>query len=200
MEGSACAALVARAGGEMELTPGCQWPEGCNRGGFRTVSMPAHGDRFLCLRHCGAVWNERKTSNRAAGLCPCGADPSSGYRTCARCRERARVDRRRARAFNARAAECGIRLPRAHGRRREFLRAYCSAFKQAQRQALRRWRRAWNRGSLRSLTGSYAFTVAVPWEDTAVTVRAVAGLRGCRIHGVPAVAPGDTGEIEARAA
>ena len=40
------------------MTRGCEWPEGCNRGAFRSV---LHGDveRGLCLRHCGAVWNSR---------------------------------------------------------------------------------------------------------------------------------------------
>ena len=95
----------------------CRWPDGCNRGGFRFVVMPEHGERYLCLRHAGEVWNARKAANRAAGLCACGAVPTSGYRTCARRRERARADRLRARAFNARAAECDIRLPPAEGLR-----------------------------------------------------------------------------------
>ena len=91
---------------------GCEWPEGCNRGGFRLVSMPEHGERFLCLRHAGQVWNARKSANREAGLCACGSEPSPGFKTCERCRERAKHDRSRARAFNARAAECGLTLPR----------------------------------------------------------------------------------------
>ena len=98
---------------------GCEWPDGCNRGGFRTVLQDGV-ERYLCLRHAGAVWNARKAANRAAGLCACGAEPDPGYRTCARCRERARFDRRIARAFNVRAAECGIELPRANGRRRAW--------------------------------------------------------------------------------
>ena len=179
----------------------CQWPEGCNRGAFRVVSMP-DGARFLCLRHCGIEWNRRKRENRAAGRCACGAEPSPGFKTCARCRERARVDRRRARAFKARAAECGIRLPREPGRRRAFMAAYCEAFKRSQRNALRRWRRAWARGSLRSLTEAYSCAVAVPWEGHSVTVQATFDMSrgGMRVAGVPdrgvvPVAPGDSGEI-----
>ena len=72
---------------------GCEWPDGCNRGGFRAVSMPEHGERFLCLHHAGRVWNARKAANRAAGLCACGANPTPGFRTCARCREWATAER-----------------------------------------------------------------------------------------------------------
>ena len=150
---------------------GCEWPAGCNRGGFRTV-LDAGVERFLCLRHAGAVWNARKAANRAAGLCACGAEPTPGRATCERCRERARLDRRRARAFAARAAECGIRLPRQASRRRAFLTAYRAAFMRSQRAARRAWRRSWSRGSLRSLTGAFTATVAVPWEGHSVTVRA----------------------------
>ena len=144
------------------MNEACQWPEGCNRGGFRTVAMPEHGERFLCLRHAGAVWNARKAANRAAGLCACGAEPSPGFKTCERCRERGRRDRKRSRAFAARAAECGIRLPRQAGRRRAFIAAYCEAFRRSQRAARRAWRRSWSRGSLRSLSGAFTATVAVP--------------------------------------
>ena len=76
---------------------GCEWPAGCNRGGYRQVVMSDVGERFLCLRHAGQVWNARKAANRAAGLCACGAEPTPGRATCERCRERARLDRRRAR-------------------------------------------------------------------------------------------------------
>ena len=170
------------------MEQGCQWPAGCNRGGFRTVTMPEHGERFLCLRHAGAVWNGRKSANRAAGLCACGAEPSPRRRTCERCRERARSDRRRARAFNARAAECGLTLPRQAGHRRAFLTAYREAFQRSQRAARRRWRRAWARGSLRSLSGAFTATVAVPWEGHLVTVQATFdyGAGGMCVRGVPA--------------
>ena len=166
---------------------GCEWPAGCNRGGFRTV-LDAGVERFLCLRHAGAVWNARKAANRAAGLCACGAVPTPGRATCERCRARARSDRARARAFNARAAECGIRLPRQAGRRRAFIAAYAEAFKRSQRAARRAWRRSWARGSLRSLTEPFTATVAVPWEGHSVTVRATFdyGRGGMRVRGVPA--------------
>ena len=87
----------------------CEWPDGC-----RHVSMP-DGERWLCLRHAGAEWNRRMRANRAAGLCPCGAEPTPGYRTCARCRERSRTDRRRSRAFAKRAAASGYRGRRGAG-------------------------------------------------------------------------------------
>ena len=170
------------------MEQGCQWPAGCNRGGFRRVSMPEHGERFLCLHHAGAVWNRRRAANREAGLCACGAEPSPGRATCEWCRERARRDRARARAFNTWAAECGLTLPRQAGRRRAFVAAYCEAFKRSQRAACRAWRRAWARGSLRSLSGAYTRTVAVPWEGHSVTVRATFdyGAGGMRVRGVPA--------------
>ena len=183
----------------------CQWPEGCNMGAFRLVSMP-EGERWLCLRHAGRVWNARKAANRAAGRCACGAEPSPGFKTCERCRKRNSLDRRRARAFNARAAECGIRLPRQAGRRRAFLWAYCEAFKRSQRAARRRWHRAWARGSLRSLTEPFTAAVSVPWEGHTVTVEATFNLSlgGMRVAGVPdrrvptlavVVAPGDSCQI-----
>ena len=167
---------------------GCEWPDGCNRGGFRRVLMPGHGERFLCLRHAGAVWNGRKSANRAAGLCPCGAAPTPGRRTCERCRERAREDRRRARAAVARAAECGIRLPRQAGRRRAFMMAYREAFKRSQRAARRAWRQALARGTLRALTEPFTAAVAVPWEGHSVTVQATFDMSrgGMRVRGVPA--------------
>ena len=167
------------------MEQGCQWPDGCNRGGFRTVSMP-DGERWLCLRHAGAEWNRRKAANRAAGLCPCGAEPTPGRATCERCRERGRRDRRRSRAFNARAAECGIRLPRQAGRRRAFLSAYREAFTRSQRAARRAWRRAMARAPLHGLTGTFTATVAIPWEGHQVTVRATFDMtRNMRVCGVP---------------
>ena len=169
------------------LNQGCEWPAGCNMGAFRNVAMQDGGSLALCLRHAGRVWNARKQANREAGLCPCGANPTPGYRTCATCRERGRRYRRRSRAVNARAAECGIRLPREAGRRRAFLSAYREGFKRSQKQALRAWRRSWARGSLRSL-GAFTRTVAVPWEGHAVTVRATFDLSagGMTVHGIPA--------------
>ena len=166
----------------------CQWPDGCNAGAFRRVVMPDVGARRLCLRHAGAVWNGRKAANRAAGRCACGAEPSPSRRTCERCRERARADRARARAFNARAAECGIRLPRQAGRRRAFIAAYCQAFKRSQRSARRAWARAWARSPVRALTGQWSATVAVPWEGHSVTVQATFDMRrgGMTVRGVPA--------------
>ena len=114
-----------------------------------------------------------------------GAD--TRHRTCEACRERDRRDRRRSRAFNARAAECGIRLPRQAGRRRAFLAAYSEAFMRSQRAARRAWRRSWARGSLHSL-GPFTRTVAVSWEGHAVTVRATFDMSrgGMRVHGIPA--------------
>ena len=172
-------------GGPMER--GCEWPEGCNRGGLRPV-LDDGIERWLCLRHAGQVWNGRKSANRAAGLCACGAEPSPRFKTCERCRERGRLDRKRARAFNARAAECGLTLPRQAGSRRAFLTAYREAFNRSQRAARRAWRRAWARGSLRSLSGAFTATVVVPWEGHLVTVQATMdyGAGGMRVRGIPA--------------
>ena len=161
----------------------CQWPDGCNRGAFRRVLMPAHGERWLCLRHAGQVWNGRKSANRAAGLCPCGAEPTPGRRTCERCRERAREDRRRARNYARLAAECGIRLPRAPGRRRDFVAAYAEAFRLAQRQALKAVRRALARG----LRWRGRVAVSTSWEGHPVTVQAATLPDGrLAVHGIPA--------------
>lgn len=166
---------------------GCEWPDGCNRGAFRTVAVPDGRNLALCLRHAGREWNRRKAANRAAGRCPCGAAPTPGYRTCEACRERGRRVRKRARAFNARAAECGLTLPRQAGRRVAFLNAYREAFSRSQRAARRAWRRSWARGSLRSL-GPFVSTVAVPWEGHQVTVRATFDMSrgGMTVHGIPA--------------
>ena len=147
-------------------TRGCEWPDGCNRGAFRTVAVPDGRNLALCLRHAGETWNRRKSANRAAGRCPCGAEPTPGYRTCEACRERGRRDRKRVRAFNAKAADM-----------------------RSQRAARRAWRRSWARGSLRSL-GPFTRTVAVSWEGHAVTVRATFDMSrgGMKVHGILASA------------
>ena len=79
--------------------------------------------------------------------------------------------RRRSRAFNARAAECGIELPRDAGRRRAFMQAYREAFSRSQLAALRDWRPRWSRGSLRAL-GPVTGTVVFEWEGRLVSVEA----------------------------
>ena len=167
---------------------GCEWPAGCNRAASAKSSCLTSASASCACAHAGAVWNERKRANRVAGLCACGAEPTPGWATCERCRKRAREDRRRARAFAARAAECGIVLPRENGRRRAFLQAYAEAFKRSQRAARRAWRRAWARGSLRSLSDAFTATVAVPWEGHSVTVQATMdyGAGGMRVRGIPA--------------
>ena len=145
--------------------------------------MPDGPPAWLCLRHAGAVWNARKTANRAAGRCPCGAVPTPGYRTCQACRERGRADRQRARAFAARAAECGITLPRQASRRRAFIDVYREAFNRAQRAARRGWRRAWARGALSPVV---TVRLALTWEGRPVVVEAIADSRGSRARGVRA--------------
>ena len=121
----------------------CEWPDGCNRDGFRevdTAPIGHPGKRWLCLAHAGRVWNARKRANREAGLCSCGAAVTAGFRTCARCRERGRRDRKRSRNLTRLAAECGIVLPREPGRRRASLAAWSTAFRAASRERDRRWR------------------------------------------------------------
>lgn len=181
---------------------GCEWPDGCARGAFHevdTAPIGHRGTRALFLHHAGQVWNARKQGNRAAGRCTCGAEPSPGYRTCGTCRERARLKKRRQRALAARAAECGIVLPRQAGRRLAWWRAYCEAFNRSQRAARRRWFSNRTRGA-----GDEAVMVAVsvPWEGEgrAVTVAATCGWRApgdttCPIRGVPDAAPVDSAAL-----
>lgn len=153
----------------------CKWPGGCHRGSFRevdTAAIGAAGRRWLYLHHAGAVWNARKRANRAAGLCPCGAASSPGYRTCEACRERAREDRATARAVNACAAECAITLPRQAGPRRSFIEAYTEAWQRAQRKGRRRWFQAAHGGIV---PRPVLVAVSVPWEGGYVTVQAHIG-------------------------
>lgn len=134
---------TGNAGGEPMDNQACEWPDGCNREGFREVDATAighPGKRWLCLTHAGRVWNARKRANRAAGLCPCGSAVTPGFRTCARCREQGRIDRQRSRNLVKLAAECGIVLPREPERRRAFLVARSTAFRAASRERDRRWR------------------------------------------------------------
>ena len=182
----------------------CEWPGGCSRGAHRaldTAPIGEPGRRWLCLHHAGAVWNARKQANRAAGRCPCGADVTPGYRSCARCRERACLEKRGQRALAARAGECSIVLPRQAGRRRAFLAAFCEGFNRSQRAARRRWFRAWNRSGGLS-TGAVTVAVSVPWagEGRAVTVAATCALQGpeateCPIRGVPSPALVENAEV-----
>ena len=147
---------------------GCQWPEGCNRGGFRSVVMADGSCLTLCLRHAGRRWNERIRENRAAGRCGCGAEASPGRATCERCRMDRRQARRHQRRVNAAAAELGITLPRSAGRRLAFWRAYVDA----KRFALRHAQRAARRASHRAVTdGVSAVTCPVAWEDCGAAVR-----------------------------
>ena len=121
----------------------CDWPEGCNRGALREVDAAPIGHpgrRWLCLHHAGRVWNARKQTNRAAGRCPCGADVTPGFRTCARCRRDARLDKRRTRRVRELARDNGIEAPREPGRRRALLAAFSAAFRAASRERDRRYR------------------------------------------------------------
>ena len=174
----------------------CQWPDGCNHGALREVDtgpIGHPGKRWLCLRHAGRVWNERKRANRAAGLCPCGAPVTPGRRTCARCREGERQAKRLRRAVKRFADECGIVLPRQAGRRRAFFDAYRIAFSRCQDAASREWRRRCDRALRRavgrgvcSMPESATSRVSVSWEGRAVTCEATFGLRGVEyVCGVP---------------
>ena len=166
----------------------CEWPDGCNRGALRevdTAPIGQPGRRWLCLRHAGRAWNARKRANREAGRCPCGAAPTPGFKTCARCRERDTAAHRRGRRLAELARSCGLTLPRQAGRREAFF----SAFRRAHRRSQRRARRAWNRALHRcrlTLPAAAVVRVSVPWEGHAVTCEAAYGLRGVEyVCGVP---------------
>ena len=98
-----------------------------------TAPIGVEGRRWLCLQHAGRGWNARKQANREAGPCPCGSAVTAGFRTCARCRERTRTDRQRARSLAKLAGECGIALPRQAGRREAFIAAYRHAHRRCQK-------------------------------------------------------------------
>lgn len=153
---------------------GCEWPDGCNQGAFRTVSMADGSTLRLCLAHAGRRWSERRSENRAAGRCPCGAEADEGFKTCAPCREAERVKRKRTRNLAKRAAECGVVLPRANGRRVAFIRAYSRAWSRAQNAVRRAERKAAKRAPIRWLTCPGWEAVALEtWEGRPIAVRAV---------------------------
>ena len=156
----------------------CEWPEGCNRGALRevdTAPIGKPGRRWLCLHHAGRAWNARKQANRTAGRCPCGADVTPGYRTCARCRERGRLEKRRARRIREIARDNGIPVPREPGRRRALLAAYLSAFASASRVRDRRYRAMRHRARTTFLGwcelargGEIAGTGTAQWEGHSI--------------------------------
>ena len=161
-----------------ESSDGCEWPDGCNQGGFRevdTAPIDLPGRRWLCLKHAGDVWETRRRANRAAGRCTCGAAVTPGFASCPECREAARLRKRLGRNLTRYAAQCGITLPREAGRRRAFFDAYSRAFVQCQDRAARAYRRrlGW------ALNPAPATARAsVGWEGHVVTCEARYGLRG----------------------
>ena len=59
---------------------------GVAAGGVRCFQCAGTGEAPLCRDHARAAWFPWRQSNRRRGLCPCGAPPTPGYRTCWPCR------------------------------------------------------------------------------------------------------------------
>ena len=148
----------------------CEY-RGCNQGGVLEV-----GEYWLCLRHAGARWDERRTANKAAGLCRCGKPPAEGRRSCGDCLREDAIRAARHREVHRHAAKHGITL--VPGEAREFFHVRMSALRRCSRSLTRYM----NRTRARMRYGTEELEVSVIWDWKGVKVTETLGGRiavGC---------------------